>query len=95
MSKASRQRALDILVHRCGKWSRVHLRDGRVCMTYDIAWGYDLGAEVAHMTTNVSPGPSAEDEVKFTYGTDFFRADEILTIEDEETGSLLFDRVES
>ena len=64
-------------------------------MTYDVGWGFDLGEEVAHMTTNVSPGPNPDDEVAFRYEADFIRADEISRIEDEESGAVLFDVAES
>ena len=46
-------------------------------------WGYDVGDEVAHITTNISP-PNVEYDVEFFYEVDFFRADEIEKIEDVE-----------
>ena len=91
MSKAQHQRALDILVHRCGEWSRVHLQNGKVCMTYDVAWGYDLGKDVAHITTNISPGPDPDEDIEFQYELNFFHANEIIRIEDVETTAVLFD----
>ena len=90
MSKAPHQRALDILVHRCGEWSRVLLSSGRICIIHDVAWGYDVGDEVAHITTNISP-PNVEYDVEFFYEVDSFRADEIEKIEDVETGAVFFD----
>ena len=91
MSKAPHQRALDILVHRCGEWSKVHLQDGKVCMAHDVGWGYDLGEEVAHITTNGSPGPDPDEDIEFSYEVDFFHANQITKIEDVETGAVLFD----
>ena len=89
MTKASHQRALDTLVYRCGRWSTVRPRDGRVCMTFNVAWGTDLGDDVAHITTNISlPGPG--EDPPFPYNDDFFRADQIETIHDAETDTLLF-----
>ena len=89
MAKASHQRALDTLVHRCGQWSSVRLRDGRVCMTFNVAWGTDLGEDVAHITTNISsPGPG--EDPPFPYEAAFFRADEIETIHDADTDALIF-----
>ena len=85
MSKPSHLRALDTLVHRCGQWSRVHLRGGRVSMVYDVAWGFDLGTDVAHITTNISPGPEGNLEI------DFFHSSEISRIEDPATGGVLFE----
>jgi hypothetical protein len=90
MAKLSHQRALDILVHRCGEWSQVTLRDGKVCAVFDVGWGYDLGQDVAHITTNCSPGPDPED-VEFPFECDFFLADQISRIVDLETNALLFD----
>ena len=60
-------------------------------MALDVAWGYDQGEDVAHVTTNVSPGPGPDDEVELPYGLDFFHANEITRIEDVETGAVLFD----
>jgi hypothetical protein len=88
--KAQHQRATDILIHRCGRWSKVHLQDGSEYMTLDVTWGYDLGDDVAHITTNISPGPSPDDDLEFHYGIDFFFANEITKIEDFETGAVLF-----
>jgi hypothetical protein len=84
MAKAPHQRALDVLIHREFRRSRVFLRDGRVCVTHNVAWGFDLGVEVAHITTNGSP---------FQPGLpiDLFHADEIVRIEDADTGVVLFD----
>ena len=59
-------------------------------MVHDVAWGYDLGEDVAHVTTNVSP-PNVDYEVDFTYDVDFFRSNEVVRIEDVETGMLLFE----
>lgn len=95
MAKLPHQRALDTLVHRCETWSRVTLRSGKVCRVFDIGWGYDAGEDVAHMTTNSSPGPGTMDEFESRPEVDFFRADEIARIEDERSGALLFDSNDS
>jgi hypothetical protein len=68
----------------------VTLRDGKVCQVFDVGWGYDLGEEVAHITTNCSPGPSPE-TTQIHVECDFFLADEIARIVDVETNALLFD----
>ena len=91
MAKLSHQRALDILVHRCGEWSRVTLRDGSVRMVFDVGWGYDLGEDVAHITTNCSPGPDREADVAFLYELDCFLADEISKIADANSDQVLFE----
>lgn len=88
MGKAPHQRALDVLVHRCGQWSRVSLSDAWVCLVYDVAWGFDLKGDVAHITTNISPGPSAEHDI------DFFHTNQIVRIDDPYTGAILFEQRE-
>jgi len=85
VSKPSHARALDILVHRCGTASLVRLSGGKSCTVHDVAWGYDLGEDIAHITTNISPGPPGPCEI------DFFHANEIARIEDVEDGSVLFE----
>jgi hypothetical protein len=94
MSKSDHQRALDVLVYRAGQWSRVHLVDGRICLVRDVAGGYDLGDEVAHITTNISPGPDPDDELASSCAIDFFFADEITQVFDHHSGALLFERNE-
>jgi hypothetical protein len=65
--------------------SVVVLVSGQSCLVHNIAWGYDLGTDIAHITTNISPSPST------TCDVDFFHADEISTIADAESGRMLFD----
>jgi hypothetical protein len=60
-------------------------------MVLDIGWGFDLGEDIAHITTNVSPGPGSEDESEHSWGVHFFHADQIVKIEDAETGAVLLD----
>lgn len=60
-------------------------------MVFDVAWGFDQGEDVAHITSNASPGPSSADERGFPSGSDFFHADTIAKIEDAETDIVLFD----
>lgn len=95
MTKPAHQRALDTLIHRRGQWSLVFLRDGRTSLVFDIAWGFDLGEEIAHITTNVSPGPRKEPDPAFPVIVEFFTADDILRIEDLDTGTALFSLPES
>jgi hypothetical protein len=46
---------LDLLRARDGLLTHVLLADGKRLPVYDIAWGYDMGDEHAHVTTNISP----------------------------------------
>jgi hypothetical protein len=47
---------VSLLRQRDGIATEVILRDGKCCLVYDIAWGYDDGDTFAHITTNISPG---------------------------------------
>jgi hypothetical protein len=85
-TNASHDRALRILKQRNGKWSEVWLRDGRRVRVLNIAWGYDLGDPVAHVTTNISPLLAGAD-----LPVDFFRTDEVERIMDPENGAVWFD----
>jgi hypothetical protein len=84
VSKPPHQQALDILVGRCGEWSRVRLKNGKAHMVYDVAWTFGAD-DVASLKTNVSPGPDGPCTV------DSFRTDDILKIEDARSGEVLFD----
>lgn len=45
----------------------MRLTDERELRVLDIAWGYDIGDDHAHITTNCSPGePEAPSDVFFT-----------------------------
>ena len=33
----------------------VHLKNGESRIVWNIAWGYDIGDDYAHITTNISP----------------------------------------
>jgi hypothetical protein len=85
MTTADHALALEILVNRCGRLSKVQLESGAQCLVYDVAWGYDMGEEVAHITTNISPGPGTPCEV------DFFHATEIVQIRDGIDGQIVFE----
>jgi hypothetical protein len=60
----------------------VRLRDGSQHLVRDIAWGYDLGDEYAHITTNVSPGGEG-------LPIDFFYSDAILFLVDTASGEVI------
>jgi hypothetical protein len=85
VSKASYQRALEVLIDRCGEWSRVFLKSGRQCKVYDVAWNFESADQIAKITTNISPGPDEPHPV------DTFKADEIVKIEDSRSGEVCFD----
>jgi hypothetical protein len=60
----------------------VHLHDKRVLEIFDIAWGYDPGEAIAHLTTNCSP-PRPDRPI------DVIRSDEILKVVDPVIESVL------
>jgi len=46
---------IDIFKSRDGLETKVELKNGRRISIWNIAWGYDIGDEFAHITTNISP----------------------------------------
>ena len=70
---------------RDGMPTAVLLADGRSLLVWNIAWGYDMGDEYAHITTNCSPFVGKEP-------MDFFYTDEVIEVRDVDTGALLFSR---
>ncbi|MEO8254577.1 MAG: hypothetical protein ABI554_09345 [Flavobacterium sp.] len=63
----------------------VYLDNKSSLTVWNIAWGYDIGDEFAHITTNISP------EIKNS-DIDFFYTNEIQNIEDRTNGKTLYDR---
>jgi hypothetical protein len=74
---------LALLQERDGRPSEVALRDGRRLMIFNIAWGYDIGDEFSHVTTNVSPDVGGAE-------IDFFSTEDVASVVDPETGVVLF-----
>jgi hypothetical protein len=46
---------LAMFLERNGSPSRVVPREGTILTVFNIAWGYDVGDEYSHVTSNVSP----------------------------------------
>ena len=59
------------------------LSDGSKCRFYNIAWGYELGDDYAHITANISPEQEGAD-------IDFFYSQDIVEVVDEESGRIVF-----
>lgn len=57
---AADERLIDVLRERDGRRTVVELYDGRRLTVINIAWGYDMGDEYAHVTTNCSPSIDGE-----------------------------------
>ena len=66
-----------LLQERDGRSSVVLLRDGRRLDVWNIAWGYDMGDEYAHVTTNISPTVEGA-------SIDFFFTNDVTAVLDEE-----------
>lgn len=73
---------LAMLRNRDGMPTTVTLRDGRKLMVWNIAWGYDIGDDYAHITTNCSPSVA-------DLPLDFFYTDEVVEMRAFESGSVL------
>lgn len=67
---------IDLLNERHGRRTTVVQTDGRNLDLWNIVWGYDMGDEFAHVTTNCSP---------FTEGAnlDVFFTNEVAKVLDE------------
>jgi len=74
---------IDLLRSRDSQPTEVHLRDGQILTVFDIAWGYDIGDQYAHVTSNVSPSVEGR-------SIDLFFTTEIEQIIDPESGTALF-----
>ncbi|WP_144430593.1 hypothetical protein [Jannaschia donghaensis] len=75
---------IKLLVSRSGILTVANLKVGLVSVFIDIVWGYDIGDQYAHITTNVSPGREGLE-------IDFFFTSEIISLLDYEDQSALFD----
>ncbi|MGZ4055470.1 MAG: hypothetical protein ACXVPU_05570 [Bacteroidia bacterium] len=46
---------IEFLKQSDGIETKIRLTNGKAFSVWNIAWGYDIGDEFAHITTNVSP----------------------------------------
>ena len=63
------------LKRRYGIETEIVLKDGTKLIVWNIAWGYDLGDNFAHITTNISPNIENA-EIDFFYTNEI---EEIIT----------------
>lgn len=61
----------------------VVLRDGRHLIVFNIAWGYDIGDEWAHVTTNISPSSTG-------IPIDFFYTSDVALVIDPATDRIVY-----
>jgi len=73
---------IELLQRRDGLLTTVLLKDGSRRVVQDIAWGYDLGDQYAHITTNVSPGGDG-------LSIDFFSSDDVVGLSDTASGAAI------
>lgn len=76
---------LSILRARDGVETFVDLANGSRLPVLDIAWGYDIGDEYSHITTNCSPGAPGQD-------VEFFYTNEVVALVDPRMGTVLVQR---
>ncbi|MBM2614173.1 hypothetical protein JIG36_01210 [Actinoplanes sp. LDG1-06] len=72
-----------LLHDRDGVETVVMLQDGRRLVVYDIAWGYDIGDQWAHVTTNISPGREGA-------AVDVFLTSEVASLIDPGTDQRIY-----
>lgn len=58
---------------RDGLETKVELKNGKQLIVWNIAWGYNMGDDYAHITTNISPNVDKG-------SIDFFYTNEIAKI---------------
>jgi hypothetical protein len=68
---------------RDGSPLRAVLCNGNVLTVFNIAWGYDLGDEYAHVTSNVSPPVEGS-------AVDLFFTSDVDHVLDPATGGVVF-----
>jgi len=68
---------LELLQARDGLLTYVLLTDGNRLPVFDIAWGYDMSDEHAHVTSNCSPSVEGRP-------LDFFSTHQVTGLQDED-----------
>jgi hypothetical protein len=82
MTEPANIEVITLLSSRDGIPTLVALNNGSNCTVHNIAWGYDIGDEHAHVTTNVSPKIDGA-------SIDFFFTSDIQSITDPSSGETL------
>ena len=72
-----------MLQERDGRLTEVTVRSGKQYRCFNITWGYDMGDEFSHVTTNISPFVEGE-------AIDFFFTSEVTALRDP-AGATLFE----
>lgn len=74
---------LAMFQERDGSPLEVVLRNGKTFTVFNIAWGYDMGDEYSHVTSNVSPAVEGS-------AVDLFFTNDVDHVLDPATGVVLF-----
>lgn len=82
MTEPADVEVITLLASRDGIPTVVTLNTGSQCTVHNIAWGYDVGDECAHVTTNISPKIEGA-------SIDFFFTHDIQSITDLASGETL------
>lgn len=82
MTAVADKHIIDLLRQRDGLITFVKMKTGIVYKVFNIAWGYDMDATHAHVTTNISPTITSS-------STDFFLTQDIEQIMDENMTALV------
>lgn len=81
--KVKDQHIIDLFKENDGARLDVSLTDSRTSKVWNISWGYDIGDEYAHITTNISPDVQ-------NASIYFFYTNEILRIRKFDGGQILY-----
>ena len=76
------KKLINILKHRDARLTKLELSDGKVISVWNIAFGYDLGDDFAHITTNISPDQPG-------YDIDFFYTSDVAKVVDGDSGQII------
>ncbi|MCW2779763.1 MAG: hypothetical protein JWR35_212 [Marmoricola sp.] len=79
MTQPADAEVINLLVKRDGIPTLVTLKNGLGLTVRNIAWGYDIGDEFAHVTTNISPAVDGA-------SIDTFFTNDIESISDPTSG---------
>jgi len=79
------KKIIDLFNENDGRLLTVEMNDGEQYKIWNIAWGYDMGDEFAHVTGNISP--SVENS-----SIDFFYTNDIRKIISEDKNECLYQK---
>ena len=82
MTSDDDKKIIEIFKSRDAKETGVVLTSGAKYKVWNIAWGYDIGDEFAHITTNISP---AQNDAQI----DFFYTNDVKEIVDGDTDEII------